>query len=71
MISPQAVVDVWARIEWHSGETFHAKSGLPFTYEIAGIYLRVVRNGARVNRSLSRTSFAKPVDLTPAGGTGY
>lgn len=29
---------VWDRIRAHAGETFHTKTGLPFTYEVPGNY---------------------------------
>jgi hypothetical protein len=70
MTSAQVIGEVWARIERHAGESFETKTGLLFTYEVPGNYLRVVRGGARVNRSLSRTNFAKAVDLMPADGPG-
>lgn len=55
---------VWSRIRAHSQETFHTKTGLPFTYEVPGNYLRV----DRANRSLSRTNFAKALPAMPADG---
>lgn len=66
----QAIGEAWARIERHAGESFQTKTGLVFSYEMPGNYLRVVSNGARVNRSLSRTNYAKPVDLMPADCPG-
>ena len=57
---------VWDRIRAHAGETFHTKTGLPFTYEVPGNYLRV----NRANRSLSRTNFAKALSAMPADGPG-
>ena len=39
---------------------------LPFTYDVPGNYLRV----DRTNRNLSRTNFAKAIELMPADGPG-
>ena len=57
---------VWARIQRHAGGTFHTKTGLPFTYQVPGNYLRV----DRANRSLSRTNFATALEAMPAHGPG-
>ena len=57
---------VWARIQRHAGEPFHTKTGLPFTYQVPGNYLRV----DRANRSLSRTDFTKALEAMPAHGSG-
>lgn len=57
---------VWTRIQRHAGQPFHTKTGLPFTYEVPGNYLRV----DRANRSLSRTNFRKALDAMPADGPG-
>lgn len=60
------IEDVWSRIRAHAQELFHTKTGLPFTYEVPGNYLRV----NRANRSLSKTNFAKALDAMPAHGPG-
>ena len=57
---------VWVRIQRHAGAQFLTKTGLPFTYEVPGNYLRV----NRANRSLSKTNFAKALDAMPAHGPG-
>lgn len=57
---------VWARIQRHAGQTFHTKTGLPFTYQVPGNYLRV----DRANRSLSRTNFARALETMPTDGPG-
>lgn len=57
---------VWQRIRDCAGQQFHTVSGLPFTYEVPGTYLRV----DRANRSLSRTNVAKALPLLPADGPG-
>ena len=57
---------VWSRIKRHAGEDFTTKTGLPFTYEVPGNYLRV----NRANRSLSRTNFEKALAAMPADGPG-
>lgn len=57
---------VWVRIQRHAGAQFHTKTGLPFTYEVPGNYLRV----DRANRSLSKTNFGKALEAMPAAGPG-
>lgn len=59
---------VWSRIRAHAGEQFQTVLGIPFTYEVPGNYLRVTRDGREVNRSLSRTNFAKGLLLVPTEG---
>ena len=61
---------VWERIQRHAGDGFHTKTGMAFTYEVPGNYLRVSRSGSEVNRSLSRTNFSKAVDQMPVDGPG-
>lgn len=61
---------VWERIRRHSGEEFHTIRGLPFTYDVPGNFLQVNRQGHEVNRSLSRTNFARALELMPASGPG-
>ena len=66
---PESVVNidrVWDRIRAHAGEEFRTVTGLPFSYVVPGNYLRVLRNGREINRSLSRTNFAKAVEEMPA-----
>lgn len=62
--------DIWGRIERHAGEPFTTIRGLDFTYSVPGNYIRVTRDGHEVNRSLSRTNFAKALPLLPADGPG-
>lgn len=57
---------VWARIERHAGQTFETSTGLRFTYEVPGRYLRVTRDGREINRSLSKTNFSEALSLMPA-----
>lgn len=61
---------VWERIRRSAGQEFHTITGLPFTFEVPGNYLRVKREGEEVNRSLSRTNFEKALRLMPADGPG-
>jgi hypothetical protein len=61
---------LWERIRRHAGEPFETKTGKTFTYEAPGNYLRVSREGAEVNRSLSRTNFSKAAALMPTDGPG-
>ena len=65
-----AFEEVWRRIEACAGEEFRTITGLPFTYTVPGAYLRVNRDGATINRSLSKTNFAKATALMPATGPG-
>jgi hypothetical protein len=60
------VDDVWARIQTYAEQEFRTITGISFTYEVPGNYLRV--HG--IERNLSRTNFAKATELMPAGGPG-
>lgn len=60
---------VWERIKRHAGEQFETIRGLAFTYEVPGNFLRVTRDD-EVNRSLSRTNFAKAFEQMPVDGPG-
>ena len=64
------IEEVWERIRRHSGEEFQTIKGLAFTYETPGNFLRVSREGREINRSLSRTNFARALDMLPASGPG-
>ncbi len=57
---------VWERIRRHAGEEFRTVTGLAFTYDAPGNYLRL----HRTNRSLSKTNFAKALPAMPADGPG-
>jgi hypothetical protein len=57
---------VWARIKANAGLEFRTVTGLPFTYEVPGNYLRV----SRTVRNLSRSNFQKALELVPAEGPG-
>ncbi|MFO6452438.1 MULTISPECIES: hypothetical protein [unclassified Aeromicrobium] len=59
-------IEVWERIRRCAGEEFTTTTGLPFTYRAPGDYLRVTRDGREINRSLSRTNFAKATAAMPA-----
>lgn len=61
---------VWERIQRHAGSVFQTVTGLPFTYEVPGRYLRVFRDGEEINRSLSRTNFERALALMPTDGPG-
>ena len=56
---------VWPRIEQHAGSEFKTRTGLVFTYRVPGRFLRVTRDGREINRSLSRTNFAKALERMP------
>jgi hypothetical protein len=71
---------VWDRVRRCAGQTFTTSTGLPFTYRVPGDFLRVSRNGREINRSLSRTNFAKaaaampvarPSDIKESQGSAY
>jgi hypothetical protein len=66
MVRVANIDGVWARIRACAGQEFRTITGLAFTYEVPGNYLRV--HG--VNRNLSRTNFAKAMELMPANGPG-
>jgi len=57
---------VWRSIEAHSGQMFHTKTGVPFSY--------AVRHGqvhlANTNRVIPRNDFAKAHALMPLSGPG-
>ena len=57
---------VWLRIQRQAGQVFETSTGLNFTYEVPGQYLRVTRNGHEINRSLSKTNFGKALARMPA-----
>ena len=57
---------VWQRIQRHAGEVFQTPTGFRFTYRLPGNFLRVATNGRDINRSLSRTNFARALELMPA-----
>lgn len=61
-----AIDVVWDRIRRHAGQEFLTVTGLPFTYEAPGNYLRVDR---RI-RNLSRSNFEKALCVMPASGPG-
>jgi hypothetical protein len=62
---------VWPRIIQRAGETFRTATGLEFTYRIPGQCLRVSRGGREINRSLSRTNFARALESMPADRPSY
>jgi hypothetical protein len=58
--------ELWQRIVLLQGETFHQKTGKPFTYTVSGnsVCLRTT------NRQLPRSHFARAVDRAPLDGPG-
>lgn len=58
--------EVWPRVQRHAGQTFHTITELEFTYRVPGAYLRITRAGHEINRSLSRTNFARALESMPA-----
>lgn len=61
---------VWERIKRHAGQEIRTVNDLPFTYVVPGNFLRVTRDGAEINRSLSRTNFERALEEMPAAGPG-
>jgi hypothetical protein len=61
---------VWERIRRNAGIEFRTVTGLPFTYDVPGQYLRVTRDGKEINRSLSRTNFERALAMMPASNPG-
>lgn len=61
---------VWERMQRHAGEVFTTTGGLDVTYSVPGNHVRIVRDGREINRSLSRTNFAKAATDMPAPGPG-
>lgn len=61
---------VWDRICSLAGQEFRTITDLPFTYRLRGNALRVSRDGAEINRSLSKTNFARAVQQMPAARPG-
>lgn len=57
---------IWERIQRQAGTEFRTITGLSFTYEVPGQYLRVTRDGEEINRSLSRTNFERALAMMPA-----
>ena len=49
-----------------AGEEFRTSTGLPFTYRVLGDFIRIEREGAEINQSLSKTSFSRAVEKMPA-----
>ena len=65
-----SIEHIWERIQRHARSQFHTVTGLPFTYEVPKQYLRVTRDGRKINRSLSRTNFARALEMMPADSPG-
>lgn len=62
--------DVWAQIRKHKGDVFRTKTGLPFTYQLAGNGAVCIRRGEReINRQLPRGDFEKAWQRMPLSTT--
>lgn len=57
---------VWARLKRLQGEPFETKTGKPFTFEISGN----IFHSSRTNHNLTKTDFAKVLELSPVVGPG-
>ena len=67
MIMPKSSFAViWRRIADHTGETYHTKRGLEFTYEISGDTFRSSRTAYKTDRS----QFEKAYSMVPVDGPG-
>lgn len=55
----------WGRIKRNAGSEFHTTTGLAFTYRVPGDFFRVSRDGKKINRSLSKTSFRNAAEQMP------
>lgn len=60
------IESVWVRIKSLEGQEFKTKTGLPFSYEVSG---NVVRP-SRTKYNISKSDFAKALNLTPLDGPG-
>lgn len=58
--------EVWSRIKAVSGKPFTTKSGLPFTFEVAGDVFRP----SRTQYNLTKADFGKVLKLAPLDGPG-
>jgi len=61
-----SINEVWQRIKAHQGEEFTTKTGLPFTYRVAGAVLWP----SRTDYNLAQSDFAKALALCPLPGPG-
>ncbi|GAB2487527.1 hypothetical protein HNR10_006008 [Nocardiopsis aegyptia] len=57
---------VWRSIEACSGQVFHTKRGIPFSYDVRHGQVHL----ANTNRILPRTDFARAHALMPLSGPG-
>lgn len=55
----------WERVAARQGEVFRTARGLPVTHELAGDGIWFFRNGARINRMLTRKQFDVGVRRCP------
>jgi hypothetical protein len=58
--------EIWSRITAHTGQTFHTKTGLEFTYTIDGKTF----HPSRTHYNISITNFRKAYELVPLEGPG-
>lgn len=60
MNNPQPSIDeVWPRIKALEGNTFETKTGLPFTFKLAGDVFR----SSRTRYNIAKSDFGKALDL--------
>ena len=71
------ITEVWQRIKAHNGEAFRTKTGLPFTYDVAGNTIVVSRSptypfpSSQFEKALERVPVAGPNDLHDLRGPSY
>jgi hypothetical protein len=67
MSTPRHSIDeVWRRIKALEGNTFETKTGLPFTFKLAGD----VFHPSRTQYNIAKSDFGKALDLVPFEGPG-
>lgn len=55
---------IWNNIKIHAGEVFYTITGLAFTYEADGDYIKPYRDGKYVGRKLSKKNFENALSFT-------
>jgi len=58
--------EVWTRIENNQGQMFHTITGLEFSYQVMGNYLKTTRT----DYNLSKQDFARAASMVPIPSPG-
>ncbi len=61
-----SIDEVWRRIKALEGNTFETKTGLPFTFTVAGDVFRPSRR----SYNITKADFGKALELVPFDGSG-